>query len=176
MCPIGVQTMSAYCNLIDIQNILPDNIIIGTNLLADNVSILESDVNLWITYSSDIIDSELRGIYRTPLIMTKTLDYTSSNPTIVEDWPVPIRIICARITVGHIYEELVASDQEPNVSEYGGNVRSLGYDQLAKIQSGIYTLQGQIYNGHRFVRKTLLDDPRVSRPGEMAVPQRVPGK
>ncbi len=168
--------MPVYCDFEDIQNILPDNIVIGTNLMEENVSILESDVQQWMEYASNVIDAELRTIYRTPLIQTKTLDYTSSTPEIVQDWPVPIRIICARIAVGHIYEELVSSDQEPNVSEYGQNMRALAYDELARIQSGILTLKGQIYTGHRFVRKELLDDPRVSRPGEMTVPTRASGK
>ena len=49
--------MAQYCSIEDLQSILPDNIVIGTNLLEDNVSVLESDADYWITFASSLIDS-----------------------------------------------------------------------------------------------------------------------
>lgn len=170
--------MAQYCSLVDLQSLLPDNIVIGTNLMADNVSILETDATYWIVFASNLIDSHLSNMYRVPLIQVKTLDYSVANPTLAMavDWPEPIRLICTRLAAGHLYDELINANQEPNVSEWGQNQRNMAHEELIRIESGIIRLKGQIHRGHRFVRKELLDDPRVSRPGEMAVPQRASGK
>ena len=168
--------MASYCSIANLQSILPDNIVIGANLLADNVSILESDAEDWIVFASNLIDSHMSNMYRVPLIQVKTMDYASSSPVITEDWPEPIRLICTRLAAGHLYDELINAGQEPNISEFGSNMRNMAHEELSRIESGLIRLKGQMHRGHRFVTKSLLDDERISRPGEMQIPQKAAGK
>lgn len=167
-----------YASIADVQSILPDNIVIGTNALEDNVSILETDVTSFIEFATEIINSNLRNIYRVPLMRVKSIDFTTaptSSSDFNSDFPSPIRLLCTRLAAGHLYDELINANQEPNIVDWGKNQRALAYDQLRNIQSGAITLKGQEYTGHRFIRKELLDDPRLSRPGEFPTHQRSAG-
>lgn len=164
-----------YCSIANVQSILPDNIVIGTNLIDQNVSILQSDVQDFIDFAATIINSNLSGIYRTPLLTTKVADLTTDPPTFTEDFPEPIRLMCTRLAAGHLYDELVNANQEPNIVDWGKNQRSLAYDDLTRIISGQIILEGQSFYGNRFRRQELLDEPRLSRPGEIPLPSRQAG-
>ena len=164
-----------YCTTADVQSILPDNIVIGNNLLEENVTILTSDVLSFITFAGDIINSHISNIYRVPLSQTKTADITTNPPTFTCDWPAPVKLICARLAAAQLYDEVINANQEPNIVDWGKNQRNLAYDDIVRIASGMIRLQGQTYEGNRFRRQELLDDPRLSRPGEMALPQRQAG-
>ena len=165
----------AYCTVDDIQTILPNKVVIGTNLTERNVNILQSDVEFYMEEAAGIIDSYLSSIYHTPLRMVKIPDYstgTLSDPV----YPNPIPLINARLSAAKIYDEVISAGQEPNVSEWGKNQRSLAFDDLAQIQSGSIFIRGQVYTGKRFVRHELHDMPRVPRPGEFPINNRSAGQ
>lgn len=164
-----------YCELSDVQLLLPRNVLIGANMMEEDVNVSTSDVTTWIVKSGELIDAELSTIYRTPLIKFKEANFSVQPITFTEKYPNPVPLICARLTAGFIYDEIVMSEQSPNVSEWGKNMRALAYDDISQIKSGLITLRGQPLEGFRFVRKSLYDDPRVSRPGEYPPNQRQAG-
>jgi len=168
--------MAQYCSISDLQSILPSNVIIGTNALEENTTIIEDDALSFINFASNIIDGAINNIYRVPLLTYKRVDLTTLIPTFTVDFPEPIRLICSRLAAGQLYDEVINANQEPNISEWGQNMRNLAYDDLQRIASGQTLLKGQTFAGQRFRRQELLDDPRLSRPGEMNLPSRNPGK
>jgi len=164
-----------YCTVDDIQNILPDNVVIGDSLMTKNVTVLRTDVERWIEFSESIVNSKLVNIYRIPLIPIRVPDFTVDPVTFTERYPDPIPIVCARLAAGHLFDEIVNAQQDPNISEWGKNQRALAHDILVDIMSGITTLRGQVRDGYRFVPNEIYDDARVSRPGEMGRNQRGAG-
>lgn len=165
----------AYCTLDDVQTILPNKIVIGTNLTETNVNILEDDVNFFIDQSAGIIDSYLSTIYHIPLRQIKVPDYENGTFATAA-YPNIIITINARLAAGKLYDEVISAGQEPNVSEWGKNQRALAFDDLTQIQSGAIFLRGQVYTGKRFVRHELHDMPRVPRAGEFQVNSRNAGQ
>lgn len=168
-----------YCTLERLRGILPGEIVLGANLLDRNVNFLESDAQEEIENASSIIDSYLTTIYRVPLIKWKKPTFADEPPddeSENEIYPPPIPLVCARFAASIIYDKVVMANQEPNVSEWGKNIRSLAFDDMFQIQSGIIVLPGQVYTGKRFVRRSLHDDPRTSRPGEMTFTRRGAGQ
>lgn len=168
--------MPQYCSISEVQLTLPDNIVIGDNLQERNVTILREDVDQWITFASEEIDSYLNTVYRVPLIRVKKPVNFGDTPIVYSNrYPDPIPLICARLTVGFLYDEIVNAQQEPNISDWGKNQRALAHDDLRSIQSGVIKLQGQVLKGYRFKRADLLDSARVPRPGEMRLYDRQSG-
>ena len=168
--------MSSYCTVDDVQIVLPDGITIGTNLLEDNINVLQVDVEYYIIKTAEIIDSELGTIYRVPLIPFKEPDFTANPIAFTEKYPAPIILINAELAASYVYDDIVMAQQEPNESQWGFNKRALAMDKLKEIQSGIIVLRNQVFKGFRFCRRSLYDDPRISRPGEFPPPQRQAGK
>ena len=164
-----------YCTIADVQSILPDNIVIGDNLLEENVTILEEDVERFIEFATNIINSQLGNIYKTPLTRIKLVDRETNPPTFSVDFPEPVRLICSRLSAAQLFDEVINANQEPNIVDWGKNQRNLAYDDLRRIASGMVRLKGQCYQGNRFRRQELLDDPRLSRPGELQLPNRSAG-
>lgn len=164
-----------YCTIDEVSKILPNKIVIGTNLQDRNVNILQTDVEYFIEEAAGVIDGYLSAIFHTPLRKIKIPNYengTFSTPT----YPDPIPLINARLAAAKIYDEVISSGQEPNVSEWGKNQRSLAFDDLAMIQTGAIFIRGQVYTGKRFVRHELHDMPRVPRPGEFPMHNRNAGQ
>ena len=168
--------MAQYCNIDDVQNVLPKKILVGTNLLEKNVNITQNQVEFYIEQSSGIVDAYVSTIYRVPIVPWKEPDFTQDPVTFVSQYPPPIVLITARLAAANVYDKIVMSQQEPNVSEWGLNMMSLSFDDLREIQSGLIVLKGQVSTGFRFVRSTVYDNMRVSRPKEITPTQRQPGK
>lgn len=167
--------MAEYCTVDDVQLILPDEHVIGTSLAEENTVVLSSDVIRWIQYASSIIDSNINTIYRVPLIPYKEPDFSQDPVTFTSKYPDPIPLVCARLAAGHIYDEIIMAEQSPNVSEWGKNQRLMAHDILRDIRSGLTRLRNQPIINFRFVRGSLYDDPRVSRPGEFPPTQKQAG-
>lgn len=158
--------MAAYCTVADVEKIVPDNVNIGTNLLRGEVNVLTSDVEFWIAETAGIIDSYISSIYRIPLMLYKEPDFSQDPVTFTSRYPHPIVLINAQLTSGSIYDRMMMANQEPNVSDFGKNQRSLAFDQIAQIQAGTIQLRGQIKVGMRFLRQDLLDPSRSpAKPG-----------
>ncbi len=73
------------------------------------------------------------------------------------EFPDPIPLIAARLSVSYIYDQLFAAEQAPNVSEYGKEQRRLAMNSIDSILSGSVLLFGQDHTGRRFVRGSLFD-------------------
>ena len=153
--------MSSYCTVDDVRNILPDSVVIGTNLLQGNTNVTTSKVEEWIEYAASIIDSEVSSFYRIPLIKYKEPDYSITPVVFEEKYPPPIPIINARLAAAYLYDHIMSAEQEPNISEFAKNQRSLAYDDLKSIQAGKIQLKNQVMRGLRFVRQELLDPSRT---------------
>lgn len=167
--------MADYCTVADVTKILPDNITIGTNKLRDGANITTAEVEYWIDKASETIDSYLSAFYRVPLVTYKIPDFSQNPVTFTEEYPPPIELICARLAAGLIFDDVFMAQQEPNVSEWGKNQRSLAYDDLKLIQAGAIQLKGQEFIGLRFVRQELFDPSRMPSKDSLQLPQRQPG-
>ena len=165
-----------YCTQSELEDILPKNIVIGTNLLEPNVNVLEDQVTFWISQGASTIDAYVSAIYRIPLIMYKEPDFTVDPPTFTEIYPHPITLINARLAAAHIYDYVIMAQQEPNVSEWGKNMRSLAFDDLEQIKSGTIRLKNQVFFGKRFVRQQLHDPARMPWKGAYDPHNRAPGQ
>jgi len=150
----------AYCTINEVQTILPNKVVIGTNLTERNVNIIQSDVEFFMEEAAGVINGYLSTIYQTPLRKIKTPDYENGTFS-AADYPDPIPLINARLAAAKIYDEVISAGQEPNVSDWGKNQRSLAFDDLAQIQTGAILIRGQVYTGKRFVRMELHDMPRL---------------
>jgi len=153
--------MSSYCTVDDLQNILPNRVVIGSNLQAKNVNVTTARVTEMIQYAAGIIDSYLSTVYRIPLVKYKEADFSVVPVTFTEVYPPPIILINARLAAANIYDHVMMAGQSPGVSEWGSNQRALAFDDLRETQSGISQLRGQDMMGLRFVRQNLLDASRA---------------
>lgn len=153
--------MASYCTVVDVENILTSNVNIGTNVLRGEVNVTTANVEFWIAETAGVIDSYVSSLYRIPLILYKEPDFSQNPVTFTERYPHPVILINARLAAANIYDKIIMANQEPNVSDWGKNQRSLAYDDLSQIQSGAIQLKGQVYIGLRFVRQELRDAPRA---------------
>jgi hypothetical protein len=172
----GKIKMSQYCTLDDLKNILPKNIIIGKNVQSANVNCTEDRALFFIEQTAGTIDANLSSLYRIPLIKYKEPQYDQDPITFIEEFPPPIVLINARLAAASIYDYIMSANQEPNVSEFGKNQRSLAYDDLSLIQAGVIQLKNQYKTGTRFVRQELMDSPRVILKNGVQTPQRQAGQ
>jgi hypothetical protein len=168
--------MASYCTVSDVQKIVPKNVNIGTNVLRGEVNVTTDQVEFWIEETAGIIDSYISTIYRVPLVKYKEPNYEVNPVTFEETYPHPIKMINARLTSANIYDRIIMANQEPNVSEWGKNIRSIAYDDLKLIQNGVIQLKGQTCTGRRFARQELHDPPRAPMHSDMQNPQRAPGQ
>ena len=103
---------------------------------------------------------EIESIRNLKTLIIKRVKYSyemyESKISILE-FPDPIPLITARLSVSYIYDQLFAADQSPNVSEYGKEQRRLATNSLDSILSGTVLLFGQDHTGKRFVRGSLFD-------------------
>jgi len=169
--------MSQYCSTDDVSNLLPQTIVIGTSLLDQNVNALEETVTFWINQTAGIIDSYLTSFYRVPLMKYKEpVDFSTDPVTFTEIYPHPIIMINARLASASLYDSVISANQEPNIAEWGMNQRSLAYDDLILIQSGMIQLKNQVRTGMRFVRQELFDPSRSPTKSEIQAHSRQAGK
>jgi len=138
------------------------------------VTVLDTDVSSWIERASEEINANLSSIYEVPLRCYKEPDFTTGLTT--TKYPPPIGLMCARLVAGHIFDEVVQQQQEPDIADWGKNQRALAYDDLTRIKAGLVVLSGQVFTGRRFVRQSLFDHPRASHKGDITLPNRESGK
>jgi hypothetical protein len=69
----------------------------------------------------------------------------------------PLRFISARLAAANIYDKYFSSESSPNTSEFGNNLRGLGYDRLNDVLNGTIILHGQHRIGRRFYNSNLVD-------------------
>lgn len=66
------------------------------------------------------------------------------------DYPPPVNQISARFAASFIYDKYFAAQNDPNMSEYGKELRSIATGQLNDILNGRTTLECQIRINDRF--------------------------
>ena len=168
--------MSKYCTRDDVSNVLPETIVIGTNLLSQNVNVTEDQADFWIDRTAGEIDSYLTAFYRVPFIKYKEpVDFSTDPVTFIEIFPHPLVLLNARLTAASLYDMVVSANQEPNVAEWGKNMRALAFDDLQQIVAGTVQLKNQIKMGMRFARQELFDPSRLPAKGEIPVHNRGAG-
>ena len=143
----------AYASIDSVKNLLPKHI-------RDDIDEPDSNVTTVVItdmmgQADEAINSELSGIYITPLRQVKSYDPVSNTETV--RYPYPIPYIAERLTCDLIYNELFAAQQDPDISEYGKVYRKTAQASLSKVLSGLITLHGQDMIGKRFVRPELFD-------------------
>jgi hypothetical protein len=168
--------MSTYCTISDLQKILPKSYIIGDSVLKNGANILTSTANFEIQYTAGIIDGYLSAIYRTPLVPFKEADFTVKPVTFVSVVPAIIVLINTRLAAANLFDQVFNAEQEPAISAFGSNQRSLAFDDLKSIQNGDIQLKNQEMVGWRFVRTELLDNPRISTKPEIPHSSRKSGE
>ena len=168
--------MSSYCSISDLQKILPKSYIIGDSVLKNGANILTATANFEIQYTAGIIDGYLSAFYRTPLVAYKEPLFSVKPITFTETFPPIIILINTRLAAANLFDQVFNAEQDPNVSAWGSNQRSLAFDDLKSIQSGDIQIKGQEQVGWRFVRTELLDNPRMSTKPEIPHSSRKAGE
>ena len=169
-------TYCTYCTVDDVQEVLPKNILIGTNILKGQVNVTTSQVEFWINQTAGQIDSALTSFYRVPLMLYKEPDWSQDPVTFIERYPIPVTLINARLAAASIYDKIIMANQEPNVSDWGKAQRGLAFDDIRQIQTGQIQLRGQVRTGRRFVRQELFDPARVPVKPDLQPHNRAPGE
>jgi len=146
----------AYANIDSVKNLLPKHIRDELDQPQSNVT--TAVITDLMTQADEMINSELSGIYITPLRQVNVYDPVADSET--TRYPYPIPYIAERFTCDLVYNELYAAQQDPDVSEYGKVYRKTAQASLNKVISGLITLHGQDMIGKRFVRPELFDAMR----------------
>jgi len=107
-------------------------------------------------------DFEATNVIAIPDMFTITVDnlvnnYSSSSLISVIKYPDPIPLLTARLTVSYAFDKLFASEQSPDISQYGIAQRKLASNDMDSLLSGTILLTGQDHTGRRFVRGSLFD-------------------
>ena len=122
----------------------------------------------------DLYHTEVNEVDRLPeeeydvntilLMKTTARNYTLGNSSIISviSYPDPIPLVCARIAVATIIDRLFVAEQDPDVSKYGGSLRTLASNDLDEIMAGGIRMNGQDFVGRRFVRMSLRDTMNTS--------------
>lgn len=92
------------------------------------------------------------------LILNRTNStYNSESIISVLEYPDPIPLITARLTVSYAFDRLFSAEQAPDVSQYGVNQRKLAMHSMDSILTGTAILMGQEHMSKRFARMSLFD-------------------
>jgi len=148
-----------YCTVEDVVALMPPDIFnVGTGA-ADTIT--EAELNELIALATIDIESRLAPFYGIPLTPVKIGD---TGDDAVEEYPPPIPYICARKTVGLVYDRYFASTA--GASDASGYVQNLVTDAentFQMILDGRMRLLGQRLVGRRFIRQSLLETPYAPR-------------
>jgi hypothetical protein len=71
------------------------------------------------------------------------------------DYPAPVPLICARLSVAMIVERIFVAEQSPDNSQHGEAMKNLAAAELDNILQGIVRLHGQEHQGGRFARSSI---------------------
>jgi len=75
----------------------------------------------------------------------------------VLEYPDPIPLIAARLSVSYAFDQLFVAEQAPDISQYGVAQRKLAMNSMDAVLSGSIILLGQDHVTKRFVRMSLFD-------------------
>jgi len=148
-----------YCTVEDVVSLMPPDIFnIGTSMTD---TITTTEVKELISLATSDMESQLASFYAIPLTEVKLGSISVSADA---EYPPPIPYICARKTVGLIYDRYFASTA--GASDASGYVQALSDDAEKSFQmiiDGRRRLLGQRLVGRRFCRQTLLETPYAPR-------------
>jgi len=100
-------------------------------------------------------------------------DYATGYSPLVSliEYPDPVPLICARLTVGMIIDRMFVAEQSPDVSTYGQSLRAQAGNDIDLILQGAIRLHGQEHNGSRFGRYSVFNAVKLPsfevQPGQM---------
>lgn len=77
-------------------------------------------------------------------------------------YPDPIPVMTARLACSLMFDKLFVADQEPDVSNYGKNLRNMVSIDMNSILAGQLRLLGQEFCSRRFVRGQLFDAVKLA--------------
>lgn len=148
-----------YCTVEDVVALMPPDIFnVGT---ATTDTITEAELNDLIALATNDIEARLAPFYGVPLTPVK-IGGVGDNT--VEAYPPPIPYICARKTVGLIYDRYFASTAgASDASGYVQNLVNEAENTFQMILDGRMKLLGQRLVGRRFIRQSLLETPYAPR-------------
>lgn len=72
-------------------------------------------------------------------------------------YPHPINQVSSRLAASFIYDKYFAAQVDPNISNYGKEMRAVAYGQLNDVLKGIVILRNQLRIGERFGNAYLTD-------------------
>jgi hypothetical protein len=135
---------------------------------GSNVSIKVNDGNIFSYYDVveirdqlQIEETEVKDLIDSKTIQVNTLsnNYSINDGTTISilEFPDPIPLITARLACATAFDELFASEQAPDLSNYGKTQRDMAFNALDSILDGTILLFGQEYMGRRFIRAPLFD-------------------
>ena len=112
----------------------------------------------------DLLPDEVASIDTVALVKPVTRNFTRGGNSIMSlvAFPDPIPLACARMAVAAIIDKMFVAEQDPDVSNYGKNQRTLASAALDEVMAGTIRLHGQEFVGRRFVRTQLRDTMNVS--------------
>lgn len=150
----------AYSNTADVVNLLPNNIALA---ISDDTVIQKpitlADIEKYITWADQQIDSAISIIYKTPIKRIATIA-ASGQETV--DYPDPIRTTSSMLAAHLVYQKLFAESQNPDQKpKYSEEYEKIALNNINAIRNGSLILKGQRQIGKRYLRQESRDAPKL---------------
>jgi len=137
-----VDPYNSFVNVSRAAVLTPGDVLIFSDTLNE-----EEHVVTEVSTSTQIeLDYPLSGIY-----------YAETTRVMRVRFPPTLNLICSRMAAANLYDKYFAAQANPNISDYGKNLRALALSDLNAVLNGIIILHGQKRIGHRFFNPTLRD-------------------
>jgi hypothetical protein len=109
------------------------------------------------SYTVTKLYDDVPNLSRIEVTPNLTRTYVPSDGWIVGlvDYPAPVPLICARLTVSMIIDRIFVSEQSADTSKYGEIQKNLAATELDNVLQGIVRLHGQEHQGQRFARSSI---------------------
>lgn len=110
-------------------------------------------------YTITKLYDDVPSLYKIEVSPALIRAYNPSDGWLVSlvDYPAPIPLICARMTVAMIIDRVFVAEQAPDVSKYGEGQKNLAAADIDTILQGIVRLHGQEHQGTRFGRSSIFN-------------------
>lgn len=123
------------------------------------------------SYTITNIYDDVPNLSKIEVSPTLARTYLTSDNWLISlvDYPAPIPLICARMSVAMIVERIFVAEQSPDNSQHGESMKNLAAAELDNILQGVVRLHGQDHQGSRFARssiKNAINTPAINfQPG-----------
>ena len=112
-----------------------------------------------LNYVDKLPDESATNIGTIPLKNALGFTYNVADGARISiiEYPDPIPLVCTRLAVSMLYDQVFVAEQEPKESHYGVMMRNMANQDMEQILDGSIRLEGQQFTGSRFARTSVMN-------------------